>query len=123
MENKKAEVRLTGRWRLSRTFTVTAAEERNITVFQDHEYVVNFSDSGIMTEASTGETTTITYHYEPITRTISFQQSSRRLPSSIGDRTDLRFRVIPLNESEMYFMSPPSIEDGDEFEIILLTRI
>lgn len=124
MENKKPEVRLTGRWRLHRTFTVTAAQEKNTVLFRDQEYIVDFSDGDTMTESSDGEITKVAYHYEPMTRAISFRQSSRRHPSPISRRADLQFRIIPLNETEMYFMSPPSIEDdSDEFELILLERI
>lgn len=121
MENKKAEVRLAGKWRLNRTFTVTAAEKKNLMLFNDQEYIVDFSADGIMTETSAGETTAVTYQFEPTTRTINFQQSSRCQPSPISGVADSCFRVIPINESEMYFMSPTSLEnDSDEFEIILL---
>ena len=124
MKNKNAEVRLAGRWRLSRMFTVTATEEKNLKVFQDQEYVADFSSGDTVTESAAGEETTVAYHYDVTTRTISFQQSSRCQPSPISGRVDLCFRVIPLNQSEMYFMSPPAIEDeSDEFEIVLLERI
>ena len=126
MENKNAEVTLTGRWRLARKFsTPDGIRECNVNVFRGQDYIVGFPKEGIITERCGGEVTTTMCHYDPATRILDIQPTRRLLPSPISD-SDTPLRIIPLNNGEMYFMRPHSVLAGDEnsdFEAILLQRL
>lgn len=126
MKKKENEVTLDGRWRLSRRFTVEGGDRRNLTTYGREDHIVEFPAQGIITERSGNEVTTVIYHYDPPTRVIDIRQSDRAAPSPLSCHKNNLFRVIPLNEREMYFQKPYSVEAEDphtEFEMILLERI
>lgn len=124
MENKNAQVRLTGQWRLSRKFTTNGSDERNLVLYnQPPEYIVGFPAEAIITERCGNDVSTVMYHYDPDTKVISIQQSNRSRPSPISGKTESLYRIIPLNDREMYFQSPHTVEDdSSDFEMILLER-
>lgn len=79
-----------------------------------------------MTEAGDGAITTTPYHYNQTTRVIHIQPTDHTPPRLISGSGDAPFRIIPLNDEEMYFLRPHSVEVGDEDSVIesfLLERI
>lgn len=126
MENKKIDVLLTGRWRISRQSRVDTVGEYDLTVYKGREFIVEFPNDGVMTEAGDGAITTTTYHYDPTARVISIQPTDYTPLNPISGSGDAPFRIIPLNDEEMYFLRPHSVEVGDEDSVIesfLLERI
>lgn len=124
MENKKTEVCLIGRWQLIRQFNVDGAGGRNLRILGPEEHIVEFLDDGTLTEIAADLIATTTFHYEPATRTISIQPANLNSESPLANGTP--FRIIPLDNSEIYFVSECSLGGNDEscdFEIILLERI
>ncbi|GAB0481669.1 hypothetical protein KML24007_04150 [Alistipes indistinctus] len=123
MVNKKAGVRLTGRWRLSRRFNVNGANEHNLRGFGLEEYIIEFLMDGVMTVTNDGLPISATYQYEPASRIISIEFSDSDSESPLAG--DTPFRIIPLNEREMYFQRLSSVEVNpfdDSFEVILFER-
>nr|DAY29172.1 MAG TPA: hypothetical protein [Caudoviricetes sp.] len=121
MGDEKAKIDLTGKWQVRRQFSVNAVAERDLKIFGDRECVVEFADAGILTELSAGDKLTCVYSFDPDFKTISIHAAAGESASAIAGNS---YRVIPLNDREMYFMTPPSIDaDAYAFEITLLERI
>ena len=120
MENRKIESWLESRWRVVRKFIAGDAAGKSLTLYED--YFVEFAASGTLIETYGDEVTTTTYHFDPGFGTIEIQPTTRSQPSPISCTGGAIFRVVPLNDREMYLRKPHSIEVDGEFETILLER-
>ncbi len=121
MENRKKEIRLDGKWRVVRKFIDGDPGGRNITLYDD--YIVEFAAGDTLIETHRAKVTTTTYHFDPGSCTIEIQPVARTQPSSISGAGGAIFRVVPLNDREMYLRKPHSVEAGGDFETILLERL
>ncbi len=120
MENRKTDSRLDGKWRVVRKFIDGDPGGRNITLYDD--YIVEFAAGDTLIETHGNEVTITTYRFDPGSGTIHIQPTSRSQPSPISGASSAIFRIVPLNEREMYLRKPHSVEAGGEFEMILLAH-
>ena len=126
MENKKTDVLLLGRWRISRQSRADSVGKHELIVCKGQEFIIGFLKDGVLTEAGDGCITTTKYHFDPTTRVISLQPTDCTPPNPISGIGDAPFRIIPLNDREMYFVRPHTVDTGDEdadFVSLLLERI
>ena len=127
MGTQEAKVRLAGRWRLVRKFSAPGGSpDRNTRLFNDQDYIVEFSQEGNMVERCNGVITTTMYHFDPDTRVITIQPTDRTPSSPLSGIGNAPFRVIPLTDGAMYFVRPHTVDTGDEdadFVSLLLERI
>jgi hypothetical protein len=124
MENRKKECyRLDGKWRVVRKFTAGGdATEQNTTLFED--YVVEFATGGTLIETHDGEVTTVTYRFDAEAGTIETLPATDSTQSNpIFGGGGAIFRVVPLNDREIYLRRPHSVEAEGEFETILLKKV
>jgi hypothetical protein len=120
MEHQKKESRLDGKWRVVRKFIAGDAAGKSLTLYED--YFVEFAVGDTLTETHGDEVTTTSYRFDPGSGTIEVQPATRSQPSPISGAGSAIFRVVPLNDREMYLRKPHSVEAGGEFETILLER-
>ena len=120
MENQKKEIRLDGKWRVIRKFIDGDPGGRNITLYDD--YIVEFVAGDTIIETHGNEVTTTSYRLDPEAGTIEIQPTSRTQSSPISGAGCAIFRIVPLNDREMYLRKPHSVEAGGDFETILLER-
>jgi hypothetical protein len=120
MENQKKESRLDGKWRVVRKFIAGDAGGKSLTLYED--YFVEFAAGDTLIETHDDEVTTTSYCFDPGSGTIDVQPITRSQPSPISDAGSAIFRVVPLNDREMYLRKPHSVEASGEFETILLER-
>jgi hypothetical protein len=118
MENRKTGSRLDGKWRVVRKFIAGDAAGKSLTLYED--YFVEFAAGDTLIETHGDEITTTTYSFDPGFGTIEVQPTSRTQPSPISGAGSTIFRVVPLNNREMYIRKPHSVEADGEFETILL---
>lgn len=120
MENREIESRLDGKWRVVRKFIAGDAAGKSLTLYED--YFVKFAAGDTLIETHGDEVTATSYHFDTDAGTIEIQPVARTKPSPISGAGGARFRVVPLNDREMYLRKPHSVEVGGEFEMILLER-
>ncbi len=121
MENREKETRLDGKWRVVRKFIAGDAAGKSLTLYED--YFVEFADGDTLIETHGDEVTTTTYRFDPVAGTIDIQPTTHSQPSPISGADGAIFRVVPLNDREMYLRKPHSVEAGGEFETILLEKV
>ncbi len=93
---------------------------RNITLYDD--YIVEFAAGDTLIETHGNKITTTTYRFDPGSGTIEIQPTSRTQSSPISGASGAIFRIVPLNDREMYLRKPHSVEAAGDFETILLER-
>jgi hypothetical protein len=121
MGNRKTGSRPDGKWRVVRKFIAGDAAGKSLTLYED--YFVEFAADGTLIETHGAEVTTTTYHFDPGSGTIEVQPTTRSQPSPISGVGSTIFRVVHLNDREMYLRKPHSVEVGGEFETILLEHL
>ncbi len=121
MENHKKEIRLDGKWRVVRKFIDGDPGGRNITMYDD--YMVEFAAGDTLIETHGNEVSTTIYRFDPGSGTIEIQPTRRSQSSPISGADGMIFRVVPLNDREMYLRKPHSVEIGGDFETILLEMV
>ena len=123
---KNAQISLTGKWQVRRQFNVDVAGERNLKFFSEQEYIVEFAGDGTLAILLAGNESTVAYSFDPASKNMRIWQSEDSPASLITGSGDTTYRIIPLNDREMYFQKLHSVEvssPDSEFEIILLERI
>lgn len=123
---EKAQFNLIGKWQVRRQFNVDATGERNLKSFSDQECIVEFAGDGNFTVLLAGSESTAAYSFDSASKTLRIRQSEDSQASPIAGSDDTTYRVIPLNDREMYFQKPHSVEvslPNIEFETFLLERI
>jgi hypothetical protein len=120
MENGRKEIRLDGKWRVVRKFIGGDAAGKSMTLYED--YIVEFAAGDTLIETHGNEVTTTSYRLDPGSGTIDIQPTTRSQPSPISGAGSTIFRIVPLNDREMYLRKPHSVEAEGEFETILMER-
>ncbi len=120
MENREIESRLDGKWRVVRKFIAGDAAGKSLTLYED--YFVEFGAGDALIETHGDEVTRTSYRFKPGSGTIEIQSTTRSQPSPICGAGGAIFRVVHLNDREVYLRKPHSVEVGGEFETILLER-
>lgn len=126
MKEQESKLWLTGTWRVCRKFKTNGTDEYNLIIFSGKGYIVSFPADGIITEMDGVDTTTTSYTYDSDKRVIDIQTTERTTPSPISGTGNNLFRIILLNDREVYFQKPHSVKYGNtdtEFELVLLERL
>ena len=121
MEKRQKEIRLDGKWRVIRKFIAGDTAGKSMTIYED--YIVEFAARDNIVETHGEEVSTTTYTFNPGTRTIEIQPTTRSRPSPISGAGGAIFHIIPLNDHEIYLRKPHQIETEGDFELILLRRV
>lgn len=117
MENRKKEIRLDGKWRVVRKFIDGGEAGKSLTLFED--YFVEFAAGDTLIETCDNEVTTTTYRFDAGSGTIEILATGAQQSPILGAGSAI-FRIVSLNDHEMYFRKPHSVEAAGEFELILL---
>ncbi len=120
MENRKIDIRLDGKWRVIRKFIDGDTAGKSMTIYED--YFVEFPAGGTIIETHGEEVTRTSYHFEPGSDTIEIEPTTRSRPSPISGAGGAIFRIVPLNDREIYLRKPHSVETDGDFETILLEK-
>jgi hypothetical protein len=93
MDNRRVDNRLDGKWRVVRKFIADDTAGKSMTMYED--YFVEFVADDTLIETHGAETTTTSYRFDPDTRTIEIQPTTRSQPSPISGAGDTIFHIIP----------------------------
>ncbi len=121
MKNRKIDSRLEGKWRVVRKFIAGDAAGKSLTLYED--YFVEFADGDSLIETHGAEAMTTSYRFDPGSDTIDVQPTNRSQPSPISGAGGAIFRIVPLNDREIYLRKPHSVETDGDFETILLEKM